>query len=348
MDANSGNDGDRSRIDQEAAEWFIKLDGPLTAEESKAYHLWLEQSSEHAEAYRKYAKTWDRFSLIEDFDGSSKPDAQVVLGVPESRKISRWTPVRSLVALAAVFFLGLFLWSASLLFEDGDSSESQSLYAEGAYENRILADGTIIELNTGARLKISYTDSQRRVWLQAGEAHFHVAKDAQRPFLVYAGETEVKAIGTAFNVKRETDFVQVIVTEGRVLFQKREEGLDKQSDSISHLQQLDAGEFTSMSLSEEADQPVVKAFTEEELSGLLVWKPATLEFASAPLRDVVMAFNKRNRVQIIINDEKIEDMLIEATFRSDNVMAFVRLLELTFDFRVEYSGDDKIIISRSK
>ncbi|MGY8696772.1 MAG: FecR domain-containing protein, partial [Verrucomicrobiia bacterium] len=71
--------------------------------------------------------------------------------------------------------------------------------------------------NRGAQVFVRFTDEKRLVDLLAGEAHFTVSKDASRPFIVRARGTVVQAVGTAFNVLLNSDRVEVLVTEGRVL-----------------------------------------------------------------------------------------------------------------------------------
>lgn len=66
----------------------------------------------------------------------------------------------------------------------------------------ILSDGTMVFLNSGSELRYpeAFRDGQREVFLK-GEAWFEVAKDSVRPFRVYAGEMDVRVLGTSFNVK---------------------------------------------------------------------------------------------------------------------------------------------------
>lgn len=81
---------------------------------------------------------------------------------------------------------------------------------------RTLPDGSVVDLNAGADLAVEYSPTGRRVRLLTGEAHFAVAKDPARPFVVSAGTVEVRAVGTAFNVRFAPVAVQVLVTEGQV------------------------------------------------------------------------------------------------------------------------------------
>ena len=87
-----------------------------------------------------------------------------------------------------------------------------------------LSDGTRITLNTNSELKVDYSQDRRRIYLLRGEAHFDVAKNPQRPFVVYAGEGMVWAVGTAFNVRyqhgsdanSQDNYIDVTVTEGTI------------------------------------------------------------------------------------------------------------------------------------
>ena len=60
------------------------------------------------------------------------------------------------------------------------------------------------------------SDRQREVTLLEGQALFRVAKDRHRPFVVRAGDAQVRAIGTEFDVYRKQVATIVTVVEGRV------------------------------------------------------------------------------------------------------------------------------------
>jgi transmembrane sensor len=83
-------------------------------------------------------------------------------------------------------------------------------------ERLALPDGSRVELKDGSEVVVQYSASERRVKLTGGEAHFTVWKDKTRPFIVNAAGVEVRAVGTAFNVRLEAKSVEVLVTEGRV------------------------------------------------------------------------------------------------------------------------------------
>ena len=73
-----------------------------------------------------------------------------------------------------------------------------------------------MKLNEGALHSVLFTDTERRVRLERGEAFFQVTKDPRRPFVVEVGGVTVRAIGTAFNVRLGGGELDVLVAEGKV------------------------------------------------------------------------------------------------------------------------------------
>ncbi len=76
-----------------------------------------------------------------------------------------------------------------------------------------LDDGSSIFLNPNSKISYAKNFNQgniREVYL-SGEAFFEVAKNPNKPFLVYANELVTKVLGTSFNVRAFADEKNVIV-----------------------------------------------------------------------------------------------------------------------------------------
>jgi transmembrane sensor len=86
----------------------------------------------------------------------------------------------------------------------------------GEFQKLALPDGSVVDLNTDSKVDVTFTPSERRVQLAHGEAHFSVAKDPARLFVVEAHGVAVVAVGTAFAVRLRSESVEVLVCEGRV------------------------------------------------------------------------------------------------------------------------------------
>lgn len=83
-----------------------------------------------------------------------------------------------------------------------------------------LSDGTIVWLNSSSRLRYpeKFNGDTRELTLLEGEAYFNVYPDKKRPFIVNAGITRTRVLGTSFNIKayQYLKDVQVAVTQGKV------------------------------------------------------------------------------------------------------------------------------------
>lgn len=83
----------------------------------------------------------------------------------------------------------------------------------------VLEDGSEVWLNAASTLRFpfSFTAGEREVYL-AGEAFFKVAKDSRRPFIVHTGKTDVRVLGTSFNINAYDDHITTLaLVDGKVL-----------------------------------------------------------------------------------------------------------------------------------
>ncbi len=341
-----------SQVDALAAEWIVRRDEGLSAREERALEIWIEADQRHRDRFQWYEKNWQRFSPLEEFeteeDHRREPGHGVSVAAFKESPVSGRHRARALAigAAAAIVLVSMAGWIVAWRLNAEESVEYESRVVASTYQNRVLPDGTIIELNSGTRIKIRFTEKSRSIWLHDGEAYFHVAKDRKRPFEVVAGPTRVQAVGTEFNVRMDVEDVQIVVTEGRVRLSHLLPPELGSAEAKPYSLEMDAGEISTIGVAKRNDPPKVEAKTYDEIMGFLRWKPEILEFSSAPLGDVVMAFNKRNEIQITLEDQELETMPIAASFHSDNVVAFARMLELTFDLEAERRGQNNIVLSQ--
>src|SRR3546814_9504316 len=121
----------------------------------------------------------------------------------------------------------------------------------------------------------------REIALNDGEAWFQVAKDRARPFVVEVGDVRVRAVGTAFGVKRTAGGVDVQVTEGVVeVWRVGDEG---------HIQRVAAGSRVFVA-PDKAIVPVVAAG--EEFDKALAWQTGQLGFDGDTVPAAAGEFNR--------------------------------------------------------
>jgi transmembrane sensor len=326
---------------QGASEWALRHDRGLTASEQDEFSHWLAADPHHRAAWAEHRWGWDELDRLAGLQTSihAVPDPDLL--APRGRRLVRFAlPV---LAAAAAVTLGLFVWTTRSPAPVRPETPSVSRML-ALIEQRELSDGSIIELNRGAVVTDDFSAGERRVRLERGEAHFKVAKDPARPFFVEAGGVTVRAVGTAFNVRLDPASVEVLVTEGKVGVARNDSGAPEH-----HGEQplsLVMGERTVVSLAPSAPPPQVAVVPPAEIEARLAWQPRLLDFTNAPLAEIVAEFNRRNPVRLTIDAANLRELRLSATFRSDNVEGFVRLMESDFSIQAEWRGDGEIVLTR--
>ena len=343
---------ERSRT---AAEWLVRRDRGLTPAEQDEFLQWLAADSRHGEWFALHRYTVGDFGRLAQWrpDHSDQPNPDL-LAPP--RRFRRWLVPVALAAASIALVLGWLRLAPTAM-------ESGAMIAD--YERRILEDGSTVELNRGAVVTVRYSAGERRVTLERGEALFTVTTNPDRPFIVRAGGVDVRAIGTAFNVRLDASEVEVLVTEGRVAVATTEiaertahdaGGSRSAPDSdrrpggneagfATPISELMAGQRAVVSLVSVAP-PVIETVTAEVAARLLAWQPQLLDFSSVPLERAILEFNRRNRVQFSIADAELAAMPVVASIRSDNVEGFAQFLAATPGIQVERRGDAMIELRR--
>lgn len=91
--------------------------------------------------------------------------------------------------------------------------------AAGGEYSFVLSDGTRVWLNAESELEfpVDFVGKERVVRLK-GEAYFEVERDEDFPFIVEAGDTRTRVLGTSFNVKayEEDEAVSTTLLTGKV------------------------------------------------------------------------------------------------------------------------------------
>ncbi len=326
------------QIDRTAADWLIRRDRGLTAAEQDEFFQWLAADPRHGERFAQHQRTWKEFNLLAQWrpEHSAEPNPDLLA---KPRRARRWLAWTAPLALAASLALGFFVWTRT----PPPTDLAPTAVARAHQGTRVLEDGSTVELRGDSEIAVAFTAGERRVALVRGEAFFTVAKNALRPFIVHANGVDVRAVGTAFNVRLDSAHVEVLVTEGKVAVAPPGGSDSSAADGAAVSAPVaplfvNVGERAVVPLAPQA-APQVTAVDEAQIAQALAWQPRLLDFDSTPLADVVAEFNRRNAMQLVLEDATLATMPIVASVRSDNVEGFVRLLEVGGSVRAERRGD---------
>ena len=245
----------------------------------------------------------------------------------EKRLLIRKTKVKKLIiqgiTLAAVFCIAFFLGS---IFKHNDGKISRRLavaaaYSEiraplGARSEVKLVDGTQVILNAGSTLKYSSDyNSDNRYLVLEGEAYFKVAKNIDLPLIVNAGNINIRATGTEFNVKAYSDegIVETTLIEGKVVISQKG---DNDASKMLELTPNQKAIYVK-----EADRITLGKIKEIEPLAVKPAKTGSDKLLVSPKTDVdqVTAWTKN---KLIIRGENLESLCIKLQRKYDVTFVF--------------------------
>jgi transmembrane sensor len=301
------------QIDTEAADWAARLDrGPLSAEDEAALEVWLADDVRALGAFsrmRALALSTERArALGPDFDPASFTPVSYI---PRRRVLAAGG------AIAAIALIGAgTAWQ--LLRQRG-----RFVTAKGETRVVALQDGSVVTLNTASEIQVSYSEGLRTVELVRGEALFDVAKNKARPFVVTAGDTKVRVVGTSFTVRHlEASPVQVLVREGVVEVSK---------PSLSGNVPVRITANTLAVAAQEEAAIAAKAVPAAQLQRQMAWQDGHIAFEGETLAEAAAQFARYSDTRIVIEDPKLAKEEIAGLFKATDPVGFAQTIAISLN-----------------
>ena len=340
---------DRTTIEAEACAWIAQLDGDQTPsrEDAAALREWINRSPLHRAEMERLSELWGDVNILTEL--------AIPLDRPQdnrARGVLSWffapiaTPGRVaatvtmlVVGIAAVFTFWL---------QNESSAQLNVVYSTEVGEQRLatLPDGSIIELNTDTQIEVDYDRERRKIRLLRGHAHFNVAYDANKSFVVYAGTGLVRAVGTSFSVRLRDTAIEVTVIEGRV-----ELASVKNTTSSSNeiriaapgakLAVLQAGQSATFN----GEINAIRSIEEEEMARKLSWRDGMLVFSGESLEYVVEEVSRYTPISMEFSDPELRDLRIGGYFKIGETEVLFEVLESNFGVQVSHISDNVVQLS---
>lgn len=337
---NFSDDLGHDAMEQQAANWLVLRDRGFTPAERREFDTWIGADTRHRELLAELEETWGLLGRARE-EAPAPSAAPVEEARPRKGKIV-W--LASLLATAAVVVLAFTLWRR--VGEQGTAFTQVASTAVGELRTIALPDGSLVRLNTDTSVEVKLTRGERQLRLARGEAHFKVASDPARPFVVTAGPVAVRAVGTRFNVRLRTEAVEVLVTEGKVRVDNAgRDGLATKTSSPPERPLLTANQRLVIPIAgsldlKEAPPAAAAVMAPAEVEQALAWQSRRLEFVATPLGEIVAEFNRYNLHKLVIVDPRLESMRFGGTFPTDDYATLIRLLEKQFDVIADHGPNE--------
>ena len=335
MNANHNPDVARQR----AVEWLLQGKGfdDLAAHSSGQN---APRSAEELEALQHADEAWAALAGLK-----ADPDYADLLGRPTWRERLagwrrsltpgwRWTPVWTMGGAAVAAGLVALAWTGV--------QPSGTIYDTNVAEIRQLSleDGSTIALGAKSSLTVTYSDDQRVVEMQPGEAFFSVLPDpAGRPFVIRAGDTVISVVGTQFNVKYDGESVRVTVTEGKVKVTPHKPLL-----TFMPAPMIPVAAGTEAFIAPETERAAVKPMTSAPAE---TWLNGWLAYEDVSLREIITDVNRYLPGEVVIASERLAQERLTASFRADQAGAFLESLPRVVPVRLEGRIGHRVVLTEA-
>jgi len=282
---------------KQALEWTVHLhSGDETEADRAAFESWKAISGRHATAAGQAEALWASLRpALRRYRGAGRRMASMVLVLAIG------------MALAAISIFRLPSYAE--IFADYKT-------ATGEIRSVTLADGSIVELDTGTSFDLG---DRRTLKLHSGQVFVRVAPDPSRPFRVVTSRAETMALGTAFSVRIGGASDQIAVTEHAVRVTEDATG---RSTDLREGEVLEVGPTNSAKTSK------------ADLDALLAWRNGGLHFHDAPFGSVVAEVERYRRGRIVVPDEEIRGLPVTGNFDIGNTDAFLDAAAVSLPVRV--------------
>lgn len=327
---------------EEAAAWVVRgASDQRTRADDDALERWLADDPANARAYAEHRLLWDGLAELGDDE-----EARAILGMNRpaatvSRlRVSRRAVIIGSSAAAAAAVVG----AIALPFSRGERYET----ALGEQRRIMLADGSSVMLNTGSRLRVSFSQRERHIFLEQGQAYFDVAKDPARPFRVFAGDDEVRAIGTAFDVQLDRRQIRVVLEEGVVALYRgtAPDDLSRRAGFVAPVSGTDRP-LTMMKAGQQARLrpaalPTVDAV---DIPRSQAWRYGQMILDEARLGEAVEDMNRYGGRRIVLAEPGMADLRISGVFHTKRPDAFVEGVTAALAVKVANEDAETILLT---
>jgi ferric-dicitrate binding protein FerR (iron transport regulator) len=322
-----------------------QLQGTLTGPERTQLEDWLRRDTRHWQQFEQSLTAWrmvpdpaagtdfatgpewQKLAAQLQLDDATVPEAPAGKSVPFGPPKWVWRVAAAVALLVAAWF------GVSRLAGPAPRLVTQRTEA-GAKRQHTLPDGTVVWLNARSRLSYpeAFAGDTREVTL-AGEAFFEVKRDPRRPFLIRAGGTLTRVLGTSFNLRVEpgSNRVALTVVSGKVGFAP----VSRPARQVL----LTAGMRGNY-------LPAADSVYGEPQGdpNALAWRSNKLVFNDTPLREMLTLLQKQYNVPIQVSHPGLLDCLFTGTFEEAPLAEVLDAIALALDFQYVYR-DGKYLLT---
>jgi transmembrane sensor len=240
------------------------------------------------------------------------------------------------IAVSLILGVGAYItqWPAGRVTDEAQATRTATAPVRyetgvGASRDVLLDDGSVVKLNTASAIEVDFSPHIRSVRLLRGQAFFKVAKNANRPFVVAAGDRRITAVGTAFDVRLGDSRVAVVLVEGRVVIDPlKPTGLARVIPRLDRYR-LSPGEKLVASANSEV------TITSTDVESATSWRLGQVVFREDTLKEAVAEMNRYSVRQYSVEAPEIANLRVSGVFNTAHPENFYAALVSSYPVEIE-------------
>ena len=311
--------------DTELSEVLSWINAEAINEEGKSWifedwNSW--QETDNLEEDEKFTAMFDKIQdRIDNNTQENKPIANKILTLPS---ITRWITRAAAVLLIPVLTFLFYTLSEKKIESDRFAKltvDSLEVIAPMGSRTVIqLSDGSVVHLNYGSKIKYPqfFSGNTRKVVL-TGEGFFKVAHNPEKPFIVKAGNLNIKAVGTTFNVLAypDDDVIETTLVNGKVILEQT-----NSTEKIKTIGTMIPGQHVEYNA-----QSGAISSTEGKVEKYISWTQGKLIFDDTPILQVTERLSRMFNVDFEIKDE-LKDYNYTVTLEDESLTQILDLMTI--------------------
>ncbi len=302
------------------------LSGTATADEQQQLARWTEQSVENKKALEDYRQVWTLG------DSKSFPDFDSVVELEkleskldqEDKKIKVLSPYRSLVFKVAAS-VTLLIVCSFLLYQVAFKTETIVKESGAEKIQFTLPDGSKVWLNEKSKITYASDFNTERLIELSGEGFFEVTRNPDKPFVIRADKSEIKVLGTSFNVRAYENENQneVYVVTGKV-------SLADDRDKIIILSPGEEG-----ILNKKTD---ILSRSTETNPNHIAWKNKQLIFKKTSLTEVAETLEKYFQISITVKNPDLQKCRFTSSFNDPTLEEVIEAISIALNLNIVHQN----------
>ena len=310
--------------------------GETTLTEEQEINVWLQASSINAKKLEQF-----RFLLesSKELANESPADEEVEWERFKARRDANHDygnsgalrPYKQWLQIAASLLLVCGLTAVGYFIINRNSQTANTLVTIKTRNNVLidtLPDGSTVQLNKNSAITYANNFNKQREIKLTGEAFFTVVHNANIPFIVHAGNVSICDVGTSFNVKNKSGYLEVIVETGIVKVSRQAASIVLKQHEMIHVSAT--------------DKNLIKQTSDDLLYNY--YRNNQFELNNTPLSRIVAVFNEVYGAHIRIEGQSLNNLPLTVTLKKDSLDKMLQILLLTTpEIKMKKNGDDIIL-----